>query len=280
MHHQESLQKEVQKRKQTRSLDFFLKWVADMMDNLKIEFAKSFENTTDEEVSWLSKKQPKQLNEFEEVIRIVKEILESGSVRPSKEREIQRKITRYEELTALKGNYMERLKNEISDRKMGKQLFKEKILHIKLAEFSGLNSSRDYYTFKDEFEKLHLRTTPNTMLPELLRNNYLEDPTLSFVNNIQNIDKIWKRLKKAYGDAKIMLSKKLTELDNLEPIWEIKSPAKIAESLTKIMSTIKDLMQLSCRHDIEPKLYNSDALDKMYKLMGDGRMTKMAFKYL
>ena len=174
---------------------------------------------------------------------------------------------------------MERLKNEISDRKMGKhQLFKEKILNIKLAKVNGLNSSRDYYTFKDEFEKLHLRTTPNTMLPELLRNNYLEDPTLSFVNNIQNIDKIWKRLKKAYGDAKIMLSRKLTELDNLEPIWEIKSPAKIAESLTKLISTIKDLMQLS--YDIEPKLYNSDALDKMYKLMGDGRVTKMAFKHL
>ena len=56
MHHQESSQKEVQKRKQTRSLGFFLKWVADMMDNLKIEFAKSFENTTDEEVSWLKQK--------------------------------------------------------------------------------------------------------------------------------------------------------------------------------------------------------------------------------
>ena len=53
------------------------------------------------------KKQPKQLNKFEEVIRIVKEILESASVCLSKETEIQRIITRYEELTALKGDYME-----------------------------------------------------------------------------------------------------------------------------------------------------------------------------
>ena len=74
MRHQESSQKEVQKQKQTRSLDFSLKCVADMMDNLKIEFAKSFENTSDEEVSRLSKEQPKRLKEFEEVIRIVKEI--------------------------------------------------------------------------------------------------------------------------------------------------------------------------------------------------------------
>ena len=110
-----------------------------MMDNLKIEFAKSLENTSDEEVSRLSKEQPKQLNEFEEVIRIVKEILESASVCQSKEREIQRIITRYEELTALKGDYMERLKNEISDREIDKhQLFKEKILNVKLAKFSDL----------------------------------------------------------------------------------------------------------------------------------------------
>ena len=99
MHYQESSQKEVQKQKQTRSLDFSLKCVADMMNNLKIQFAKSFENTRDDEASRLSKEQPKQLKEFEEVIRIVKEILVSASVCPSKEREIQRIITRYEELT-------------------------------------------------------------------------------------------------------------------------------------------------------------------------------------
>ena len=112
------------------------------------------------------------------------------------------------------------------------------------------------------------------MLPEILRNNYLEDPALSLVKNIQNIDEIWKRLRKTYGDTKIMLSKKLTELENLETIWKITSPVKITESLTKTIKTIKDLMQLSHRHDIAPKLYNSDALDKIYKLMGDGRMTK------
>ena len=71
-----------------------------------------------------------------------------------------------------------------------------------------------------------------------------------------------------------MLSKRLTELENLEAIWKIKSAAKIAESLTRIINFIKDLMQLSHRHDIEPKLYNSDALDEIYKLMGDGQMTK------
>ena len=42
------------------------------------------------------------------------------------------------------------------------------------------------------------------MLPELLRNN-LEYSALSLAKNIKNIDEIWKRFKKAYGDTKLML---------------------------------------------------------------------------
>ena len=81
-------------------------------------------------------------------------------------------------------------------------------------------------------------------------------------------------IKKSIWRHKDYLSKRLNELENLQPIWKIKSPTKIAESLTKIISTIKDLMQLSQRHDIESRLCNSVALDKIYKLIGDGRMTK------
>ena len=86
MRHQESLQKEVQKQKQSRSLDFSLECDADVMHNLKIEFTKSFEITSNEEASRLNKEKPKPLNEFEEVIRIVKEILESASACLTRER--------------------------------------------------------------------------------------------------------------------------------------------------------------------------------------------------
>ena len=158
--------------------------------------------------------------------RIVKEILESASVCPAKETEIERIMTRYKEHTALKGDYMERLKNEIS----GREIDKRKDTQHKLAKFGGLESSPDYYTFKDKFEKLHLQKTPKAMLPEPLRNN-LEYSALSLAKNITNIDEIWKKLKKAYGDTKIMLSKRLTELENLEPIWKIKPAAKIGEVL-------------------------------------------------
>ena len=42
--------KKLQKQKQSRLLCFFSKCVADMMENLKAEFGKSFQNTNDKEV--------------------------------------------------------------------------------------------------------------------------------------------------------------------------------------------------------------------------------------
>ena len=112
------------------------------------------------------------------------------------------------------------------------------------------------------------------MLPELLRNNCLEDSALSLVKSVQNIDGIQGRLKKVYRDPKMMLSKRLSQLENVEMIQRTKSPVKIAEGLTKIISTIKDLIQLFDKCNIENKLYNSDATDKIYKITGDGRVTK------
>ena len=56
MRDQESLQKEAQKQKQTRSLDFSLKCVGDLMDNLKINPAKTFENKSGAEVSRQARK--------------------------------------------------------------------------------------------------------------------------------------------------------------------------------------------------------------------------------
>ena len=83
-------------------------------------------------------------------------------------------------------------------------------LNINLSKFGGYDSEMDIYTFQYEFEKLHLRTTPKKMLSDLLKYNYLDEPALSLVKSLDNIDEMWSRLKKAYGDAKTLLNKKLS----------------------------------------------------------------------
>jgi len=84
----------------------------------------------------------------------------------------------------------------------------ESSLKIKLSKLKGYSSSTDIYSFQNDFEKLHLRTTPKYLLRDLLRNNFLDEPALSLVKGIVDIDSIWERLKLAYGDPRTMLNKK------------------------------------------------------------------------
>ena len=66
----------------------------------------------------------------------------------------------------------------------------------------------DIYTFQTEFEKLYLRLTPKKRLPDVIKYSHLEDPALALVKSQDDIDEIWTRLKKAYGDKKVLLQKK------------------------------------------------------------------------
>ena len=167
------------------------------------------------------------------------------------------------------------IEKELSSRELEKHSkFKDSILKINLPKFNGFESKVDIYTFQTEFEKIHLRSTPKIFLPDILRNNYLEEPALSIVKADTNIDEMWKRLKSSYGNTKIILNNKLSELSNLDVVSKIKSPSKAAEVISKITSTMKDLMSLSNKHDIEQKLYNGDGMQRIYLLMGTHMTTR------
>ena len=66
----------------------------------------------------------------------------------------------------------------------------------------------------------------------------------------------------------------MKHLHNLDSVWKSKNPEKIVHSLSKVVNVMKDLIRLAERHQIEAKLYNSDALEYIYKSMGDGRVTR------
>ena len=161
----------------------------------------------------------------------------------------------------LQGIYSDKLYKEISKRELKKQSkFNRLSLNIKLSKFRGYNSHVDIFTFQRD---LYLKSTAKSMLSDLLKNNFLEDPALSLVKSVNDIAEIWIRLKQAYGDSKIMLSKKIAEINNIDVLWKIKTPSKIVEGLSKVINLMKDLMELSKFHNIEDKLYNGDAIEKI-----------------
>ena len=98
-------------------------------------------------------------------------------------------------------------------------------MNIKLPKYKGYGSTLDIYAFQNTFEKIHLKSTPKSLLPDLLKNNFLEPPALNLVSNVTDIDEIWSRLKLPGGDSKIMLNKKLSEVNKFELLWKMKDSA-------------------------------------------------------
>ena len=89
--------------------------------------------------------------------------------------------------------------------------FEASKLKINLPKFKGYDSPIDIYTFQEKFERLHSKV-PKRHLPELLRNNYLDGPALDFVKRQNEIGEVWKSLKRAFGDPRMMMMKKIGEL--------------------------------------------------------------------
>ena len=136
---------------------------------------------------------------------------------PLKEHEVLIEVKevgeQYELMMKMKAMYISKLDTLLHSRDVYRQkLFSESKLNIRLEKFSGYTDTIDFYTFKSDFNKVHERSTPKHLLPDLLKNNYLKDPALSMVKTLNDIDAIWSQLQFAYGDAKLMLTKKLNQV--------------------------------------------------------------------
>ena len=103
-----------------------------------------------------------------------------------------RKLTAdYQHLITQKNKYCTFIKEECGRRELSKEeSFKTSNLNIILQKFRGYESSADIYTFRSEFEKVYSRSTPRRILPDVLKNNFLEDPALSLVKRLDNINEI------------------------------------------------------------------------------------------
>ena len=186
---------------------------------------------------------------------------------------------RFDDLLQDKGIYMEALKDEIRVRECNKEKrFQSSNLNINLPKFKGYDSELDYYTFKDKFMLRYSQEIPAKSLPEFLRNNYLLGPALESVKRVQTINEIWETLKKEFGDPRVMLAKKTSELDTIGALGKIRDSEKVKDGLNKVVNVMQDLMNLAKDHDIEQWLYFGEHINTIYKTIGDARTTKFIEK--
>lgn len=93
-----------------------------------------------------------------------------------------------------------------------------------------------------------------TNVVNLLKNNFLEKQVLSLVKSVKDIDEIWQRLEKEYGDLIILILKKLAEMGNLDALWKMEAPSKVVEILSKIINI---QLKPNCTMGIQSKRFTS-----------------------
>lgn len=202
-----------------RSMLFLIEDTQRCITELEKEFSKKIVDATDQELIEWKSELPRNTKRFDKLAEKYKEILVHPINKAEFLIEVKNIGERYGKLTDSKQLFVSSLTKEALTRELDKSnLFNEKRLNIKIQMFSGYDSAVDIFTFQAEFEKVHLRTTPSRLLPDLLKNNFLSEPALTLVKSLDNIDDIWKRLKGAYGDTRIMLSKKLQQIMKLDSL--------------------------------------------------------------
>ena len=263
-------------KKKVVTTDFLLGEVRRRLVELKYEFVKSQVNVTDEELNRRYKDLPENKAKVEKLSQKFQNALEKMPENYPESVKVAEAISEnYNNLLKDKDKYVKFVEMEMKKREILKQnKFETFSLNIKLPKFSGYNSELDIYTFKSQFEKLHLKITPRQLLPDLLKNNYLVDPALSLVKRLDDIEEIWKRLFRSYGDARIMLKNKMQALKRIGALWKLKDAERIKNGLASLLNVMSELLKISKEHNIEQRLYNGEALDIIYGLLGDYRLTK------
>ena len=177
--------------------------------------------------------------------------------------------------------YVQRVAKECSSRNVSDANLRDSCsLNIELKKFSGYNSALDIYSFKSEFEKLYSKRIRSVILPEFLKNNFLEGTALSLVKTIPEIEKIWARLKEAYGDTRVLLSSKLNEVKKFGEIWNIRSKEKKIAALSSLIFIMIELKELAEKHSIENNLYYGGAISSIYSIIGFKDRDKFIEEYV
>jgi len=258
-----------------RSLVFSVEDLQRHIFEVETSLSVNLTNASDSQLIDLKKSVPTITSKIDKIAEKYENLLQSPIRKAELLMDIKDIGEKYIKLTKMNSSYLKLLKKQIEEREVYKQqTFDESKLNIHLDKFLGYDSKSDIYTFQTDFNKLYTRNTPRKMLPDLLKNNLLADPALSLVKSLTDIDEIWHRLKAAYGDTKLLLSKKLQQLIRTDQLTRTKDPEMLVQILNDVINTLKELMKLAQEHGIEENLFYGDGLDRFYNILGNSRLTR------
>ena len=174
-----------------------------------------------------------------------------------------------------KDNFFASLQKIVLDRDITTEKLKNASdLVVDLPKFSGYGAEMDFFTFRTKFRKLIEDRVQKKYWADYLKHNYLTGQALLLVEKEIDYEKMWERLSDSYGNARILLQKKLSEIDKIGGLSNVKGNDKMNNALASLINCMKDLSVLASEHDLEGQLYEGGGLEKILFLIGDPRHKK------
>ena len=183
-------------------------------------------------------------------------------------------------VAVLKKDFQKNLSKILVDRDITPDKLKNATsLDIELPKFSGYDCAIDFFTFKTEFKKLKEPMVQRKYWSDFLKKNHLTGSALALVEKEDDYDKIWSKLKESYGNPRLLLQNKMSDLDKLGGLWKIKGDSKLSNALAGLINTMKELGTLATEHGIEGQLYEGGGLERVLFLVGKDRHKRFRTKY-
>ena len=210
---------------------------------------------------------------------ILEKVTELASIAPNAgERivDLVSKISRTrDKLVSKREKFCDDLSKIILDRDITLEKVKQAAeIPIELPKFTGYDGKMDFFTFQSEFKKLIEPKIRKHQWSDYLKRNYLGGTALNLVEKETDYEKIWTRLKESFGNTRFLLQNKLSILDKFANFHNLKSDQKLANLLTKLINTMRDLSNLAREHNLEGQLYEGGGLEKVFTLIGEARHKK------
>ena len=202
---------------------------------------------------------------FSEVSKVVVSIGDDGKSLYAKAKGFQ------DDALNARNAYAMGLHSLVSQRDISEEKLKSKEMNFNLPKFSGYDSKLDIYAFRSQFEKLIQPSKQRQYWVDILKNNYLSGAALTLVEQSEDIDEVWKKLTDAYGNMKLLLQNKVSDLTCLENLDRFSDDEKLGLALAKIINAMTELTNLAKKYDLEYKLYVGGGLEKVISLLGEDR---------
>ena len=140
-----------------RFVMFALKDMERNIEQLESDFQLHLSTTSDVQLMQLKNENASISKRFNKMSEKYESILQSPITNADTLMAIKDVGNRYVKLDSMKHNFVKAVNDEVSKRKLDKDLhYNKSHPNIKLKKFCGYESPVDYYTFHDNFEKLYL----------------------------------------------------------------------------------------------------------------------------